>query len=68
MNEEGRSDRELLEDEDEDEDEDEVVRERRGALRGRISAAGITVQDILCCEDRAGFAGSHAVLDARRFQ
>ncbi|MEU5216562.1 AraC family transcriptional regulator [Streptomyces sp. NPDC020807] len=37
--------------------EDEVVRERRGALRGRISAAGITVHDILCCEDRTGFVG-----------
>ncbi|MFB7544171.1 hypothetical protein ACFC0N_30255 [Streptomyces zaomyceticus] len=60
--EEGRSDRELLE------AEDEAARERRGALCGRISAAGITVQDILGCEDRAGFAGSHAVLDARRFQ
>lgn len=49
MNEEGCSTRELL--------EDEAVRERRGALRGRISAAGITVEDILCCEDRTGFVG-----------
>ncbi|MFJ3105570.1 helix-turn-helix domain-containing protein [Streptomyces sp. NPDC086835] len=49
MSEESRSTRELL--------HDEVVRERRGALRGRIRTAGITVQDILCCEDRAGFVG-----------
>ncbi|MET9954852.1 helix-turn-helix transcriptional regulator [Streptomyces sp. NPDC006339] len=34
----------------------DAVRERRGQLRGRITAAGITVQDILCCEDRTGFA------------
>ncbi|MFD0151260.1 helix-turn-helix transcriptional regulator [Streptomyces sp. NPDC055721] len=49
MNDEGRSIGELL--------KDEAVRERRGALRGRISAAGITVQDILCCEDSSGFVG-----------
>ncbi|MFB7512752.1 helix-turn-helix transcriptional regulator [Streptomyces sp. NPDC056144] len=36
---------------------DEAIRERRGALRGLISAAGITVQDILCCEDSTGFVG-----------
>ncbi|MFF5973627.1 helix-turn-helix domain-containing protein [Streptomyces sp. NPDC012769] len=33
----------------------EAARERRGQLRGRLTAAGITVQDILCCEDRTGF-------------
>ncbi|MFB7592548.1 helix-turn-helix domain-containing protein [Streptomyces sp. NPDC056169] len=49
MNDEGRSTGELL--------QDEAVRERRGALRGRISAAGITVEDILCCEDSLGFVG-----------
>ncbi|MFD8014466.1 hypothetical protein [Streptomyces sp. NPDC058955] len=36
---------------------DEAVRERRGALRGLISTTGITVRDILRCEDRTGFAG-----------
>ncbi|MFI8520711.1 helix-turn-helix transcriptional regulator [Streptomyces sp. NPDC085481] len=36
---------------------DEAVRERRGALCGRIRAGGMTVEDILCCEDRTGFAG-----------
>ncbi|MEU3690439.1 helix-turn-helix domain-containing protein [Streptomyces narbonensis] len=49
MNEESCSIGELL--------KDETVRERRGALRGRISAAGITVRDILCCEDSSGFVG-----------
>ncbi|MFB7608719.1 helix-turn-helix domain-containing protein [Streptomyces gardneri] len=49
MNDEGRSIGELL--------KDEAVRERRGALRGWISAAGVTVQDILCCEDSSGFVG-----------
>lgn len=49
LNEDSRKERELL--------EDEAVRERRGALRGQISTAGITAQDILCCEDRTGFIG-----------
>ncbi|MFB6836147.1 helix-turn-helix transcriptional regulator [Streptomyces sp. NPDC056361] len=49
MNEEVCSVRELL--------KDGAVRERRGALCGRIRAAGITVEDILCCEDRSGFVG-----------
>ncbi|MEU8530221.1 helix-turn-helix transcriptional regulator [Streptomyces sp. NPDC048629] len=35
----------------------EVVRSRRGAHCGRIEAAGITVVDILCCEDRTSFVG-----------
>lgn len=34
----------------------DTVRELRGALRGRITAGGITVHDILCAEDRTGFA------------
>ncbi|MFF8274667.1 helix-turn-helix domain-containing protein [Streptomyces lateritius] len=36
----------------------EAVRERRGALRQRIETAGITVHDILCCEDRTTFGGT----------
>ncbi|MFE5487119.1 helix-turn-helix domain-containing protein [Streptomyces sp. NPDC056527] len=36
---------------------DEIVRERRGALCRRIETAGITVHDILCCEDRTAFVG-----------
>ncbi|MFF6792896.1 helix-turn-helix domain-containing protein [Streptomyces filamentosus] len=39
---------------------DEAGRERRGALRGLISTTGITVRDILCHEDRTGFAGPGA--------
>ncbi|MFF3318867.1 helix-turn-helix domain-containing protein [Streptomyces sp. NPDC003035] len=35
----------------------EAVRERRGALRRRIETAGITVHDILRCEDRTVFVG-----------
>ncbi|HEY9368585.1 AraC family transcriptional regulator [Streptomyces sp.] len=35
----------------------DVVRERRGAQCRRIDAAGITVVDILCCEDRPSFVG-----------
>ncbi|WP_418956432.1 helix-turn-helix domain-containing protein [Streptomyces tritici] len=35
----------------------EAVRRRRGAMCGRFEAAGLTVVDILCCEDRPSFVG-----------
>ncbi|MEV5973175.1 AraC family transcriptional regulator [Streptomyces sp. NPDC051921] len=48
----------------------EAARGRRGMLRCRIATAGITVQDILCCEDSTGFIGpgradAHTVVLAR---